>query len=73
MTLYAERRGNLSEDKQETGMTDFKALISDIARRINIEYDGGDAFSFQADELSVTISSLSELGQKKKRMKPFSR
>ena len=31
------------------------------------------AFSFQADELSVTISSLSELGQKKKRMKPFSR
>ena len=35
--------------------------------------DGGDAFSFQADELSVTISSLSKLGQKKKRMKPFSR
>lgn len=54
-------------------MTDFKALVADIARRINIEYAGGDAFSFQADGLSVTISSLSELGQKKKRMKPFSR
>lgn len=54
-------------------MTDFKALVADIARRINIEYDGGDAFSFQTDKLSVTISSLSELGQKKKRMKPFSR
>ncbi len=54
-------------------MTDFKVLVADIARHINIEYDGGDAFSFQADEPSVTISSLSEPGQKKKRMKPFSR
>ncbi len=61
MTLYAERRGNLSEDKQETGMTDFKALISDIARRINIEYDGGDVFSFEADGLVVSISHLPEL------------
>ena len=49
-------------------MTDFKALVADIARRINVEYDGGDAFSFQADELSVTISSprviAVRLGQK---------
>lgn len=56
MTLYAERRGNLSEDKQETGMTDFKALISDIARRINIEYDGGDAFHLFGGTAGATIS-----------------
>ena len=38
-----------------------KELIADIAKRIGLEYDGGDTFSFEADGLVVAISSLPEL------------
>ncbi len=40
---------------------DAKELIADIAKRINIEYDGGDVLSFEADGLGVAISILPEL------------
>ena len=40
---------------------DSKELIADIAKRIGLEYDGGDTFSFEADGLVVAISSLPEL------------
>ena len=40
---------------------DAKELIADIAKRIGLEYDGGDTFSFEADGLVVAISSLPEL------------
>lgn len=36
-------------------------LITDIAERINIEYDGGESFSFEADGLAFTIVGLSEI------------
>lgn len=35
-------------------------LIADIAKRIGLEYDGGDTFSFEADGLVVAINSLPE-------------
>ena len=38
-----------------------KELIADIAKRIGLEYDGGDTFSFEADGLVVAISNLPEL------------
>ena len=38
-----------------------KELIADIAKRIGLEYDGGDTFSFEADGLAVAINSLPEL------------
>ena len=38
-----------------------KELMVDIAKRIGIAYDGGDAFSFEADGLVVVINHLPEL------------
>ena len=38
-----------------------KELMVDIANRINIAYDGGEALSFEADGLGVTINRLPEL------------
>ena len=40
---------------------DAKELMADIARRIGLEYDGADAFSFAADGLAVAIARLPEL------------
>jgi len=40
---------------------DAKELIANIARRIGLEYDGGDTFSFDADGLVVAITNLPEL------------
>ena len=38
-----------------------KELIADIAKRIGLEYDGGDTFSFEADGLVVAISNLPDI------------
>ena len=36
-------------------------LMADIAKRIGLEYDGGDTFSFEADGLVVAISNLPDI------------
>jgi len=38
-----------------------KELMADIAKRIGLEYDGGDTFSFEADGLVVAISNLPDI------------
>lgn len=40
---------------------DVKELMAEIAKRIGLEYDGGDTFAFEADGLAVAISDLPDI------------